>query len=112
MTKVEWGATIVSTVIGTAMGAWVALWWVLSNTPPAPKFRAMECYMVTEGHEPWYTSADGQILQVGNFKYLAVTREQRNSNDRYDGYKTYGFEIDIAVADRAWAKLPCPGGWK
>ena len=78
------------------------------NKPP---FNALECYVDRE-HEPWEVFPDGQILQVGRERYLAVNREQRNTNDRYSGYKVYGFEIEIPVANKVWKKTECPMAWR
>ena len=73
-------------------------------------FVSGECY-VDRVHEPWELWPDGQVLMVGHKHYLAVSREQRNSQDRYSGYKTYGFEVEIKVADKVWNKTWCPQSW-
>ena len=74
-------------------------------------FTSLDCY-VDKKHEPWEVFPDGQVLMVGHKRYLAVSREQRNSNDRYFGVKTYGFEIEIPVANKAWKKTECPMAWR
>ena len=81
-----------------------------SGSSTKANFVSLDCYMDRE-HEPWELWPDGQVLMVGHKRYLAVSREQRNSNDRYNGIKTYGFEIEIPIADKAWKKTECPRSW-
>jgi len=111
MTRSAWGAIIIGTVLGVALGSWTTLWLLYHEAHPVAKFAELDCYLIKDEFEPWHTTADGQILHVGNQRYMAVTREQRNGNLRYDGYKTYGFEIRIVEADREWKKTVCPQVW-
>ena len=111
MTASEAGALWVGIVLGVTMGAVMALLITLYQSPIVAQFAELDCYIIKDEFEPWHTVADGQVLHVGNRKYLAVTREQRNSNLRYDGYRTYGFEVNIVDADKAWQKTVCPQVW-
>ena len=77
---------------------------------PTPIFAAGDCF-TSHDHEPWEAYVDGQVLQVGKRHYLAVTRIQRNSNDRYDGNREYGYMVTMD-ATQDWVKVPCPKGWK
>ena len=88
-------------------------WYTLAPPPPPPTplptFAVGDCFK-THDHEPWEAYVDGQVLQVGKRHYLAVTRVQRNSNDRYDGNREYGYMVTMD-ATRDWVKVPCPKGW-
>lgn len=99
--------------MGALTGATLALYTHVHQPPPLPipTFRAGECY-IAKNHEPWQVYPDGQVLQVGHRLYLLVSREQRNSKDRYNGNKTYGFEIAIQDADAVYQQTECPLAWR
>ena len=79
--------------------------------PHIPLFTAMDCYVENRDREPWEVYPDGQVLQVGVRKYLAVNRDQRITQDRYSGYKVYGFEMEMDAFERTYKPVMCPATW-
>ena len=102
---------MVGVCTGSLMGLGLAFYLELSSqTLPVPQLRAGDCF-IHRHYEPWQVYPDGQVLKVGRRLYLMVNRTQRNSQDRYNGNKVYGFETPIAEADRQYQRLECPQSW-
>ena len=85
---------------------WVGHEEVLNRTP---HFKAGECIIGTAEREPWESSVDYYIQQVGKFSYLLVTPETMAKRNLYRPLPA--LSKSMGTVNRYYTSVPCPEKW-
>lgn len=81
-----------------------------ATATPALALKAGDCFVHNGQLEPWEPWVEGQVMAVGNRRYLIMSSDAR-LKARYDG-RYQGVEVDKQRFEQIVHKVDCPKSWR